>query len=61
MFICVFLCLLLLLLLLFVVVVVVVVVKVVCVETIHKKREIEWRDICSFFLLSFLLGCCDEI
>ena len=64
MFICVFLCLLLLLLLLFVVVVVVVVVvKVVRVETIHKKREIEWRDICSFFLflLSFLLGCCDEI
>ena len=44
-------------------VVVVVVVKVVRVETIHKKREIEWRDICSFFLflLSFLLGCCDEI
>ena len=46
MFICVFLCLLLLLLLLFVVVVVVVVVKVVVrVETIHQKREIEWRDI----------------
>ena len=60
MFICVFLCLLLLLLLLFVVVVVVVVVvKVVCVETIHKKREIEWRDIALLF--SFSLFVADEI
>ena len=57
-----FLCLLLLLLLLLfvvVVVVVVVVVKVVCVETIH-QREIEWREIAPFFLLSFL-SWADEI
>ena len=59
---CVFLCLLLLLLLLLCLllfVVVVVVVNVVCVETIH-QREIEWREIAPFFLLSFL-SWADEI